>query len=444
MSNDQRRLLMIANFDDASTVTDSRRRDTGNVAFQALALAEALARFGWNVDICTWCRGSGAGEEPVTRGVRVLRLDEDADEPLPDITADPLSPPWVELAGRFADLADTPYQAILSHGCDAGIAGVALGQRLDVPHLHRPRSLGISEHRQLLTTDDAFEHALGLKHRQDAERRVYTRCDVLLAGSPTMRAALVGDYGVSADKVEITPPGFDDARFFPVSQATHCELKERLGLRGRIVYSCGAPVRSNGFDLLLRAMPVVLARLEDARLVLGIERADATQRHRREIAACRALAAELGIVDRITIGPYPSADELPDHLRAADVFALGVRDKAFGIHAIEAMACGTPTVISSLSGIGEQIAWGLEALTSDPFDAEAFGHTLAAVLQQDRLGGQLARCGSERARAEFTWTEVALRVIRILDAVQRRRQTRVDAELESAATPADAPMPAIA
>lgn len=444
MSNYQRRLLMIANLDDASTVTKPALHDTGNAAFQALALAGALGRFGWKVDLCTWRRHGGPNEEHVARGVRILRFDYDDSESLPETSAEPFSPRWVERVRRSANLADTPRQAIISHGRDAGVAGMALAKQLDIPHLHMPRSLGISDHQQLVTTDDAPEHPFNLKQREDAERLLYAACDVLLAGSPTMRDALVRDYGVAPDKVEITPPGFDDAHFFPVSQATRCELKERLGLRGRIVYSCGAPIRSNGFDLLLRAMPVVLARLENARLVLGIERPDAPRRHQREIAACRALAARLGIADRVAIAPYPTVNELPDHLRAAGVFALGTPDEACSVHAVEAMACGTPTVISSLSGIGEQIAWGLEALTADPFDAEAFGHALAAVLQQDRLAGQLARCGSERARAEFTWTEVAQRVIRVLEAVQRRRQAHRDAEPESEAPPAEVVIPATA
>jgi mannosylfructose-phosphate synthase len=298
----------------------------------------------------------------------------------------------------------------MSHGRDSEAAALALAERFQAFHLHMPRArIGGAE----------YEPASHKEGSLEVERRVLSACDMVLAASPGMARVLTRDWAVPTGKVQVCPPGFDDRRFFPVSPATREAIKERLGLSGRVVYSCGLPTRENGFASLVRAMPVVLARVEEARLALGVDRPSGLRSQRSEVAALRELAERLGVADRVVIARYPGPEELADHYRAADVFALCESCGAYDVHAVEAMACGTPTVVDGTSGIGEQIAWGVEALTADAGDAEAFGHAIAAVLQRDRLASQLGRCGAERARAEFTSTGVAQGVIGIVKSLPR-------------------------
>jgi mannosylfructose-phosphate synthase len=79
--------------------------------------------------------------------------------------------------------------------------------------------------------------------------------------------------------------------------------------------------------------------------------------------------------------------------------------------AIEAMACGTPTVITTEGGLCEQVAWGVEALYANPFDPEAYGHAITSVLLHARVSSQLARFGPRKARGCFTWTAVAQQLL---------------------------------
>jgi hypothetical protein len=59
----------------------------------------------------------------------------------------------------------------------------------------------------------------------------------------------------------------------------------------------------------------------------------------------------------------------------------------------------------------EQVAWGIEALYANPFDAEAFGHAIATVLQYPQVAGQLSKFGPRKARSFFTWTGVAQQLL---------------------------------
>jgi glycogen synthase len=96
--------------------------------------------------------------------------------------------------------------------------------------------------------------------------------------------------------------------------------------------------------------------------------------------------------------------------------------------AIEAMACGTPTVITTEGGLWDMVSWGTDALYANPLDVEAFGHAIATVLLYPRIATQLAHHGSQRARASFTWNGIAQRIVNLpqLLAVNKDREARED------------------
>jgi hypothetical protein len=72
-------------------------------------------------------------------------------------------------------------------------------------------------------------------------------------------------------------------------------------------------------------------------------------------------------------------------------------------------------VITTEGGLWEQVVWGVEALYANPFDTEAFGHAVCAILQHQRVYDNLAKYGSQKVRARFTWTGIAQQILRLAD-----------------------------
>jgi mannosylfructose-phosphate synthase len=164
-------------------------------------------------------------------------------------------------------------------------------------------------------------------------------------------------------------------------------------------------------------MVEVFQRVPDARLVLAIGSTALTSREEEMVGEYKHLAAELGIADHVEFRDYIPDEELADCYRAADLFALSSRYEPFGMTAVEAMACGTPTIVTTEGGLWEQVTWGREAVFANPFDPAAFGHAISFVLQYNAIYDRLAKFGCQKARAHFTWTGIAQKLINLVDAI---------------------------
>ena len=96
---------------------------------------------------------------------------------------------------------------------------------------------------------------------------------------------------------------------------------------------------------------------------------------------------------------YVSQSELPLWYNAAEVFVYPSLYEGFGLPPLEAMACGTPVVVSNVSSLPEVV--GGAAATVDPRDADGLGrrHGAAADGRPYRADG--ARGGPARAQAVY-------------------------------------------
>ena len=117
------------------------------------------------------------------------------------------------------------------------------------------------------------------------------------------------------------------------------------------------------------------------------------------------------MTERIRFGGFIPEAELADYFRAADVFVLSSRYEPFGMTAVEAMACGTPTVVTTHGGLYRALTYGRHALYADPFDEEDLAITIHKVLAYPELRESLSRNGAQEARRHFTWTSVAERIL---------------------------------
>jgi glycosyltransferase involved in cell wall biosynthesis len=215
-----------------------------------------------------------------------------------------------------------------------------------------------------------------------------------------MAARVAAAHGLPAGRVRVVPGGVDLARFAPPG--------DRLAARRRLGLLESAPVLfclrnlepRMGLELLLGAMPAVLARHPEALLVIGGDGPLA--------GPLRDRARALGLGAAVRFLGFVPEPELPLVYGAADVFVLpSERLEGFGLVTLESLACGTPVIGTRVGATPELLEPLDPALLSDP-TPDALARAVLAFLAREDRATLAARCRAHTA--PYAWERVAERL----------------------------------
>lgn len=413
------RIAMISTHGYVAAVPPLGAADTGGQVVYVLELAKKIAQLGYEVDIWTRRFENQPEADFVSDRVRVIRVPCGGPDFISKEYLHESLPEWCVQALRLIKHHGLVYTLINSHYWDAGLAGQTLAEALRIPHLHTPHSLGLWKQRQMEQDypGDAqkFERQYNFTRRINEERRLYQHCSLVIATTPPQLDLITQDYGIAPEKVHMIPPGYDDTRFYPVGEASRAAIRRRLGFGGKVILALGRLARNKGYDLLIEAFALVAKREPEAILHIAAGGEQSNPQEAAILADLKERAIATGYAERIKFGSFIAEADLPDYYRAADLFVLCSRYEPFGMTAIEAMASGTPTVVTVHGGLYRALAFGRHALYADPFDREDLGMMMAKIFKHPRLSARLARMGAHKARSLFTWTGIAQQLIATVD-----------------------------
>jgi len=306
------------------------------------------------------------------------------------------------------------YDIVYSHYWDAGWAGQKIAEEFNIPHIHTPHSLGWWKKQNMGKQMDEkqMEKTYRFVERIEKEFFVFQMCNHVIATTEPQHALLTEHYDVLPRRISIIPPGMDENRYSPVRLEDKRKLQKKYGFNSHDVLAVGRMAKNKGHDLLIKAMPTLLKIVPDARLIAAIG-SDDSKRDQKGIEELKKMAEELNIQDKIVWRPYIPDEELGDYYRSAAVFALSSRYEPFGMVAIEAMACGTPSVITVHGGLKDLIDFGNQALFADPFRPEEYGAMLAMPMLYNELALEISVEGARFARRMFGWTGIAKKILAI-------------------------------
>jgi glycosyltransferase involved in cell wall biosynthesis len=127
-------------------------------------------------------------------------------------------------------------------------------------------------------------------------------------------------------------------------------------------------------------------------------------RERPGYPAPREAWEALGVGDRVVRPGFIADEDLPALYSGAEAFVLPSFNEGFGLMPLEAMACGTPTVVSNVSCLPEILGDATHYV--DPHDPGAIAEGLHAVLTDSALRADLVAKGTARVR-RFSWDRAA-------------------------------------
>lgn len=237
--------------------------------------------------------------------------------------------------------------------------------------------------------------------------------DCLTYVSHYARNRMAGAFG-STVAWEPMPGGVNTELFRPQPEMRD-ELRRRYGVeKKKVIVAVSRIVPRKGQDVLVEAMPQILAAEPDAHLLL------VGPGKMGEKLAARANA--LGIAEHVTVTGAVDFAELPGHYCAGDVFALPVRTQAgglsvegLGIVFLEAQACGVATVAGDGGGAPETVIDGTTGVVVNGRSASIVASSLIDLLSDATLREQLAANGQQRVAAAWTWEALTRQCLAVMD-----------------------------
>jgi glycosyltransferase involved in cell wall biosynthesis len=200
---------------------------------------------------------------------------------------------------------------------------------------------------------------------------------------------------VPRDRIEVIPRGRDPERLGRRDPQRRARARAGLGVAGGapLVLAAARQEHQKGLDVLLEALPGVLASHPDARLLLA-------GRDGNQTPLLLATATRLGLDGRVAfLGPR---DDVADLLCAADVVAIPSRWEGLSNVLIEAMAMEAPVVASDLPILEDAVGDDDLVRLVRPGDAEQLAAAISATLHDPAGAAERAGRAHRRFMERFT------------------------------------------
>ena len=393
------------------------KTDTGGQTIYVLQLAKALGKKNIKVDIITRKFNGMLDEEQVFPNVKIIRIPcGPKDKFVQKEKMYELMPEFVENIMKHMQTKKKEYDMIHSHYWDGGYAGYMLAKMLDVPHVFMPHSLG--KLKKLEMEEQIEEMPLQkLKPmyryhvRVAIEQKIMSHAQATLVISEVGRIQILEHYIVDFERIHVIYPGIE-TEYFNKKKTSY---DRELHLQSNVVLAVARLVPAKGIDRLIDALALI-KKTTDFHLYIGGDIVDDPKgKSQEEISTTnqiKDLIKKHKLENRVTMTGYvPHDTVLPAYYRAAKVFVLAGRYEPFGLTALEAMACGAPTIVSSVAGSKEVIIDGLNGLIVDTHDRKLLAKQIKKLLDDNKLREKLSQNAAFTIQEHYSWDIIVNKVI---------------------------------
>ncbi len=200
-------------------------------------------------------------------------------------------------------------------------------------------------------------------------------------------------------QVTVIPNGIDVAHFHPRADAAEKIRSElKLSEGERIIAMVGRLTPTKGQLEVLRVLPEVLASVSGATLLLA--GSPAFNREHEYADLLRRTIDELGISDRVRM--LGERDDVATIMQAADVVVLNSSTEACPLVVLEAMACGTAVIATSVGDTSTMITQGEDGWIIAPRNSAALKQAIVTLLGDEQLRTRLGQNARYTAVARFS------------------------------------------
>ncbi|MEE9381198.1 MAG: glycosyltransferase family 4 protein [Hyphomonadaceae bacterium] len=220
------------------------------------------------------------------------------------------------------------------------------------------------------------------------QKRVARKLDNIIVVSSSTRDDITTDFGVSSERVAVVPLGIDQDMFRPRANVTRNP--------NQLISAASADVPLKGQRYLVEAYAKLLETRPDLELtVIGKPRKGPTTE----------IAEKLGVKDRIRYIHDLTHDEMAEAYCSATIAVTPSLYEGFGFPAAEAMACGTPVVVTNGGALPEVV--GDAGVIVETADSNALAAAIGDLLDDPARQAELSKAGIARSAELYHWDRVA-------------------------------------
>lgn len=161
--------------------------------------------------------------------------------------------------------------------------------------------------------------------------------------------------------------------------------------------------RGKIFPSLLRAFKILTERYPDLNLVIAGQKG-------WKYEEIFLVIEELKINDKVIFLGYVAEEDIPVLYSSAIGFVFPSLYEGFGMPPLEAMACGTPVIVSNTSSLPEVV--GDAGIMVSPLDVEHIAYEMERLLNDQSLRKQKSDQGLTQSQ-KFSWEESARKVVNL-------------------------------
>ncbi|WP_280463047.1 glycosyltransferase family 4 protein [Nocardia carnea] len=239
------------------------------------------------------------------------------------------------------------------------------------------------------------------------QQRIARQIPDLVTVSTSSATDIADDFGVDPAQLKVVPLGVDTDLFAPRGPR----------VAGRIVAVASADKPLKGISHLLQALTRLrVTHKVELQLVAKLEPNGPTEKQ----------IAELGLSDIVTVRPGLTDTELAELLASAEIACIPSLYEGFSLPAVEAMASGTPLVVSRTGALPEVVGEpGVCAELTEPGDSAALVRVIGRLLDSPQTRQRMQAAGRDRAVSVFSWESVAAQTVQVYQNAIDRHAGRV-------------------
>ncbi len=380
------------------------KTDTGGQVTYVLELSKALAKKGIKVDIYTRRFQNRKTMERVCRNVRIIRIPCGGNKFIPKEKIFPCLNTFARNMERFIKKEGLEYDIFHSHYWDAGYVAMKLTERLNGFFVHTFHSLGAWKKEQMGGKPGEMEKLYRFKERIKRERMIFRKVRALVMTSSEMIKRSRKFYNYRGKNYIVIPAGVNTEIFRPLKKR---EREKRVDVPQNYAFWTGRFDTNKGLDYLLRAFAEIVRKEKDLFLVIGGGSKNPIPKEKKLKKDLQKIIVSSQIKNRVFFTKHIKDKLMPSYYRRAKFFVLPSKFEPFGMTAAEALACGTPAIISSRAGIRKYLKNKHDCLIVNPFNKKDLSWAFHVLNQNYTFRRKIAKNGFKLARKEFCWTKIA-------------------------------------